>query len=909
MPASTAPSGSFAPIGSARREISPESPLRPGDSFAPFSPESVGRSVGDRFEAIASRHADRVALRFRGESVTYRELRSRARALAHAILGRLGPANEPVALMHQKGAPQIASIFGALLAGKAYVPLPPSAPPGRNAEVLADCGARLLVADSENASAARALAGPDRVLLLDPAADAGGSDSPVGLAVSPDARAYILYTSGSTGRPKGVVETHRNLLHNIANYTNAAFLSPDDRMTLLGSCAFSGSLKDYYGALLNGATLCLFDVEADGLAALAGWMRREGITVWDSVPPLFRHFLATLTGDEAFPHLRIVRLGGETATRQDFEAVRRHVPADCVLLNGYGATETGTTLLYVAGAEADWEGPAVPVGYPVEGYEVLLLDEDGQEVAPGEVGEIVARGPYISPGYWQRPEQTSAAFRPDPDGGDRRLYFTGDVGIRRPDGCFFHAGRKDFQLRVRGFRVEAGDVEAALLAYPGAREAVVVSRADLSRERCLVGYVTLPPGTPEPSASAWRAFLKERLPSYAVPACIVVLDRLPYNSNGKVDRKALPAPPERGESSATFVAPQGTLEQQLARIWQETLGLPAVGARDDFFELGGDSLRAARMLVEVERAFGVRWSLGVLVGGATVSDLARRLRDRPETPKALVPLQPRGTRPRFFCVHGIGGEVVCYRHLARHLGDDQPFYGLQALPRAEGEPPLSSIEAMATAYLEDVRALQPEGPYFLGGYSMGGAVAYEMSQQLKRQGQTVAALIVIDQRRPNLDPAVAWKPGSLARVLGNVPAWLWYDFRRGGLSHLGTKSRRVLGRLWRAHRGGADAKPDVSDVFEVNRLPGRFRQLLQANYAALRAYRPRPWDGPFTLLRSRGQPLFRWHEPMLGWGGLVRGRVSYRVLPGAHDSILIDPHVSDLAREVADALTLARAGG
>ncbi|MGH7831122.1 MAG: non-ribosomal peptide synthetase, partial [Candidatus Binatia bacterium] len=513
-----------------------------------------------------------------------------ANRVARAISDQCGERQEQVALLLEHGAPLISAILGALKAGKIYVPLDPSYPLSRTAYILKDSQAGLIVTNGKNVSLAKRLA-PDKIPVINTdlfSRDLSGKNA--GLSPSADTLAYILYTSGSTGQPKGVVQTHRNVLHDVMEYTNTLRICPDDRMTLLYSYSVNGSVRGIFGALLNGAALYPLDVKQEGLANLADLLIREEITFYHSVPSVFRSFVAVLTGKEKFPRLRLIRFGGERVLTKDVELYTKHFSDNCILYTGMGSTEAGHIRHCFLDKRSRITGSVVPTGYPVEAKEVLLLDEAGVEVESNEIGEIAVRSPYLSPGYWQRPDLTQTKFLRDRYEEDQRIYLTGDLGRMRPDGCLEHVGRKDFQVKVRGYRIEVAEIEVALLDFPGINEAIVTSREDRYGDPCLVAYL-VPSNQPDPSTAELRSFLKSRLPDHMIPTAFVMLTTVPLTPNGKVDLRALPLVDlVRSESEAGFVAPRTTTEEEIAAIWARIFGLDKVGRDDNFFDLGGHSL-------------------------------------------------------------------------------------------------------------------------------------------------------------------------------------------------------------------------------------------------------------------------------------------------------------------------------
>jgi acyl-coenzyme A synthetase/AMP-(fatty) acid ligase/acyl carrier protein len=373
--------------------------------------------------------------------------------------------------------------------------------------------------------------------------------------------------------------------------------------------------------VLNGATLCPFDLKSEGMKELARWLIDEAITVYHSPPTVFRHFVASLDGGETFEHLRVVLLASDSVYPSDVVLFRRHFPDTCLLLNAWGATESPFFRPYFLEHRTEISGSVPAVGPPVEEEELLLLDEAGQEAGIGQVGEIALRSRYLSPGYWRRPELTRERFLPDPDGRDRRTYLTGDLGRRLPDGSIVHLGRKDFQVKVRGYRIELAEIETALLGTGLVRDAVVVGHKTVGDQR-LVAYVT-PKGEATPGASDLRRTLAETLPDYMIPAALVVLDELPRTPNGKVDRAQLPAPGRsRPDLSQQHLAPRNHTEGRIAQIWAEVLDLEEVGVQDPFLELGGNSLLATQVASRVQQQFGVHLTVRELLAAPTVAAMA-----------------------------------------------------------------------------------------------------------------------------------------------------------------------------------------------------------------------------------------------------------------------------------------------
>jgi amino acid adenylation domain-containing protein len=595
--------------------------FHPTSDFVEWKTEEVEKSLAERFEKIVRLYPRRIAIKTAEQAVTYAELNAKANALARAIVATRGEKKEPIALLMDNGVDALASLIGALKAGKFFIPIDPSFPPERINYLLEDSQARLIMTNGRHLEIASRLTNGSRTLLNTETDGESFSSDNLGLFISSEDLAAILYTSGSTGEPKGVMQSHRSLLHATMRRTNAFRFSVEDRLILIASSTYQAVIN-ILASLLNGARLCPFGLKEEGAVSFASWLVREQITIYHSSASLFRELARALTGTEDLSRIRLARLASETVTKGDIELGAKHFPSSCIFSNGLGSTETGVMFLYYIDPSAPLVTDRVPIGYPLQDMETLLLGEDGQDVGLNQVGEIAVRSRYLSPGYWRKPDLTRAKFRPDPEGGDSRIYLTGDLGKRLEDGCFELLGRKDFLVKVRGFRVETGDVEEKLSGHPSIKEATVIGRAKNSGDTRLVAYV-VPTKSPGPSASELRRFLKESLPDYMIPSAFVTLDGLPRTPAGKLDRKALPDPgTARPDLDIPFVLPQTPVAERLARIWAEVLSLDVVGIHDNFFDLGGHSLAATRVVSQVIKQFQLELPLQSLFQSPTVAEMA-----------------------------------------------------------------------------------------------------------------------------------------------------------------------------------------------------------------------------------------------------------------------------------------------
>ena len=592
----------------------------PTNPFAEFEKADVEQSIAARFEQQAREYGGRIAVKSPKRILTYDQLNRASNRLAHALLKRCANANEPVALLFKQGGSMITASLAALKAGKTYAPLDYTLPRAKAREILQHIQPSIVVTDSDNLSLARDWAEDPAKVLNSDALDVAFSDENPGLPVSPDDPAYINYTSGSTGEPKGVVWSHRNELYSTMQRINALHISPDDRISLLRSSNV-GATRDMFLALLSGAALLPLELKEEGMAGLGRWLIEEAVTVYSCVATVFRHSVENLTGSERFPKIRLIHIGGEPLAKSDVELYKKYFSDECLFVSRFGMSETPTVSYYFVSKQTEIREDRVPVGYPLEGNQVMLLD--GKSMGVNCVGEIAVKSRYLALGYWRQPELTGSKFLPDPDGGGgARIYHTGDLGYMLPDGCLVHVGRKDFQIKVRGHRVELSEVEMALLQFDGVKQAAVVAGEDAGNGRRLAAYV-VPQAGRVLATGELRAFLKEKLPSYMLPSSFVILESLPLTASGKVDRRALPAADRsRHQLDTPYSAPATAVEKVLVKLWTEVLGIAEVGIHDEFPQLGGDSLLSARIVSRVNDIFSLKRPVKFLFETPTVARLS-----------------------------------------------------------------------------------------------------------------------------------------------------------------------------------------------------------------------------------------------------------------------------------------------
>ena len=843
-------------------------------------PAGEPRGVVERFAAQVAATPDAIALETAGERLTYAELDRRSNRLAHR-LRRLGVGPEvAVGLFVERTAEMVAGMLGVWKAGGAYLPLDPGSPTERLAYLLEDSAVPLIAVGAGLAAAL-----PPReslVVRLDDADLAEESELPPAGLPAPGDLAYLIYTSGTTGRPKAVLVEHGNLASTLAAAQEDFGFRPGDRTASLGALTFDVSLLELLAPLLSGGTCALLPLRPTlDLERVVEEMGSASFL--HMVPAVMRQVLALARHRGASaPRLRTLFLGGDAVPADLLTDLRETFPRTEIWVL-YGPTETAIVC-------TRWRLPATgPVrsllGRPFAGTEIHLRDAGGRPVPIGVAGEIWIGGAGVARGYWRREELTAEKFV-TVEG--RRFFRSGDLARSLPDGTLEFLGRSDSQVKVRGFRIELGEIEAALTDQPGVREAVVLARDDgRGGERRLVAYVVAEPRV-SLEAAALRAALAGRLTAYMLPAAFVFLEALPLNANGKIDRGALPAPEAAGVAETRpSVPPRDALERLLADQFREVLGFPAereIGIDHDFFDLGGTSITGAILVYRLQESLGRKVQVVAIFDHPTVASLAGHLRERPAgaVPGVLVRLQEGSPDRRpLFCVHPVGGEVVAYRELARHLGADQPVYGLQS-----SDPPLEDVREMAALYVAAVREVQPAGPYRIAGWSMGGVVAYEMARELEEQGEKVETLALIDAASParwagEPEPSGAELVALFAADLARLHGLALPDVDLSSLGADGALAHFLdLGRR-------AGLLPPGLQLAELRRLFDRFR----ANRRALTTYGPQPgspaYGGKVDLFRAAGRVArMEDKDPTLGWGELLDGALRVSDLPGDHYSIL-----------------------
>ncbi|MGC1676242.1 MAG: amino acid adenylation domain-containing protein [Candidatus Binataceae bacterium] len=866
--------------------------------------------VHQLFEAQVDRTPNAIAVSFEDEELTYEQLNRRANQLAHHLRAQgVGP-EVPVGICVAHSLEAIVGLLGILKAGGVYTPMDPAYPKDRIAFMMDKAEVAVLLTQERLRSGL-----PERdakMVCLDSDWEAiarESAENPIALTM-PENLAYVIFTSGSTGEPKGVLVSHSSTVEHCLNIQKYYDLTSDDRVLQFASLSFDVSLEQILPTLLVGATLTIMPTDVWDLTEFHKSIAKADLTVLN-LPTSYWHELARKWADlaELTPSIqpRLFVVGGDTMLPEFLDLWQRSPMSSIRLLNAYGPTETTiTATAFDTSAQPNEHSKRrrVPIGRPFPNRETYILNKYGNAVPVGIQGELYIGGSGLARGYLKRPDLTVEKFTPNPFGveGGARLYKTGDLARYLPDGNIEFLGRMDHQVKIRGFRIELGEIETVLRQHHTVREAIVSAREDGSGEQHLVAYVVVQ-GRPLASDNELREFLKEKLPDYMVPAIFEPLDKLPLMSNGKVDRGALPEPKRtRSERGKEFVAPRNALELQLSNLWEEVLGIRPVGVKDNFFELGGHSLAAVRLFALIEKRLGKKVPLATLFQGATVEHLASILRQHAkEVPSSsLVPIQPNGKRSPLFLIHPAGGHVFPYVHLANSLDPDQPCYGLQARGLEEGQEPHTRIEDMAAFYIDAMRSVQAEGPYFLGGWSMGGVVAFEMAQQLRVQGQRTALLALLDTRIPDVDEEFADAEFEVTLLVDFVRYFGLSLDPRDALARL--PKHELLERVLEYAKRAGLMPVDI----EVSQAQP-FIDLCKADFRATQKYTLCHYPGRITLFKAAQELAGISSDPTFGWSRWADGGVEIHVVPGNHATMVYKPYVAVLAEQLRACLDQVRA--
>jgi amino acid adenylation domain-containing protein len=900
-------------------------------------------TLGALFTRQAEQSPDAPAVDAAGCTLSYKELNSRANRLARRLQSLGIDADVMVGLCAERGVEMLLATLAIIKAGGAYVPMDPDYPKQRLIHILEETAAPVIITRRELLDK---LPKTDAAFIFMEDAEKWSSLSdkePSSKAVS-DSVAYVMFTSGSTGKPKGVCVTHKGIARLVINSDYFQF-EPADRTPHLANTSFDAATFEIWGPLLNGGCIVPTPREiALDPKEIASFIRSERLTAMLLTTALFNQIART--APDSFASMRCVLFGGEQADPQCVRAVMQSTPPKR-LLNAYGPTEATVIATCHEFKRAPEGTETIPIGRPIANTTVFALDRHQQPVPIGAPGELYIGGDGLARGYLNSPEMTSErfVFPAFPEARGARLYKTGDRVRFLPSGVLEFIGRVDSQVKLRGFRIELGEIETALNRCDGVVESLVIVQEDTPGDKRLIAYIAkTKDGSPD--ARNLREALLKNLPSHMIPSAFVIMDAFPLNPNGKIDRRALPAPErEAFVVSDAFVAPRTDTERKLAEIWREILNLKQVGIADNFFDIGGHSLLTARIVARMSEVFGASIPLRAIFENQTIAELAARV-DRllskeaapsPCPDPCVVMLQSEGDGTPFFCATGAGTVAGYYGPLASCFAGVRPFYGLQD-PRLDNEgTSFPTVQELAGRFIQAIRSVQPHGPYFLGGWSFGGIVAFEMASQLVSQGDRIAFLGMIDTGAPqkhetrnttrgnittSFRKSLRWTrivttmPGlvieyakdatrlSIEAVMGKRDSALAHlkpaDYFRWGLHDLSTQYNLTTAGLGdsssRKNRLMLIHEPFVWHVFKTTQARGK----------AIENYMASKYPGKLTLLRAEhGLSGLYGDDSTLGWEGVPDQGVDVKVIPGNHTVVLRKPYVDKLARELLDHIAAA----
>ncbi|MDN3579773.1 non-ribosomal peptide synthetase [Mucilaginibacter flavus] len=839
----------------------------------------------------AFNNPDKTALVFEERSLTFKNVNEAANKLARHLLTYNIKTGDIIGLALDRSPEMVISLLAILKTGAAYVPLDPEYPKDRVEFMMEDSAAKILLTSQKFKGHFTSVA--QEVLIEDALDkfDSYSADEPDTIVTGTDL-AYVLFTSGSTGKPKGVQIKHHNLVNFLLSMAKEPGLTPADNLLAVTTISFDIAGLELFLPLLTGAKLIVTDaITAKDGRALIDLCLAQQITVMQATPYTWRVMLEA-GWDQKLP-LKIL-CGGEALPK---DLINKLIARSSQLWNMYGPTET-TVWSTVKLITNDTD---ITIGKPVDNTQVYILDEKLNNFTDGTIGEIYIGGDGVAKGYLNRLELTNERFVDDIFSGveGSKMYRTGDLGKIREDGEIVCLGRIDHQVKVRGYRIELEEIEQNLLKQENVKQAVVIAREDVPGNPRLVAYVivneTIPEATLKAQFEAWQKGLLDVLPEYMVPDDFVLMEVIPITPNGKIDRKALPKP-DYGDIKRTgdFIAPRTENEKLVAEIWQELMGIKSISIGDNFFELGGRSLVAVQIMARIEKETGKRLPLATLFEHATIEKLAARLDIDPAsiTWESLVPIKPTGSKMPLYIVHGAGLNVLLFNALAMNMDADQPVYGLQAKGLNGIDEPLDVMEEIAANYIAEIVAKNPDGPYALAGYSLGGIIAYEMAKQLMAAGKEVKMLAMFDtyaDLSTAHDPAMKRainKGVLLLKQIGHTFVLLAEDPKRTIEYKSLILKRRIIKLFWKL-APGKDQKKEGFFAYD--------NEIDEASEKALRNYVITPLNIAIELFRAKKRTFYMADFEFLGWTPFAKKGVHVHEIPGEHNTIFAPPNDKEFA--------------
>ena len=835
-----------------------------------------------------------IAVKDAATELTYGQLNTKVNQLANYLRKQGVQPESLVGIYADRSVDLVIAILAVLQAGGAYVPLDPAYPPARLAAIIADTELQLVLTQSHLFPDLEHF-GLD-LFLLDAEWHkvANESTESVTISTTPANLAYIMYTSGSTGKPQGVQITLGQVDCYLQAVNQVLNIQADDVYLHSASFSFSSSIRQLLLPLTQGAKVVITSKEnTTNLFSLIELIQTEQITVFDTVASVWNYLLIGLAQTEGQQasrlinsRIRLLTFSGGILTAQLLARVRSQFQQSPQIVNIYGQTETIGVCAYQIPAESVESTGYAPVGTAYPHNQLYVLDDLLQPVATAQTGELYVSGTSLPRGYLNNIQLNHRKFIPNPFSQAPQsawLYKTGDLARYLPDGNLEIVGRQDFQVKIRGMRVEIEEVETVLTQHPQVQQAAVVGKQNSTGENIIVAYIV--PDCAQIDLSAVRSFLKTKLTDYMMPSAIEILDALPLTPNNKLDRKRLPEP---SRESLTIVHPRDELEQQLVKIWERVLDLKQVGINDSFFDLGGHSLVALQLFAEIEKVWHQKIRLAILLESPTIAELATIIRtgEIPEWSPLVLLKSGNSNKVPLFCIHPIGGNLFDYHALSKQLNHQRPIYGLQPRGIDGKQPPIDRIEDMASYFIQAIQTIQPQGPYFIVGYSFGGIVAFDLARQLTEQGEKVAFLGLLDIRCPVISEL-------------DTPFSEWLDIQLDRMRKMTLKQQfsYLIEKLFypksQAYRDEIVTTLSNLDIFTPELV-----KVLDCNVQAAKEYQPQAFAGSATLFWSEYQDWYIKKHPTLGWGDLVTNGLDVQQIPGNHTTLMQEPHVQVLAEKL-----------
>jgi aspartate racemase len=865
----------------------------------------------DLFEEQAVKTPDNIAVVYKDEKLSYRELNERSNQLARILrVNGVGPEQVVGLMVDDNSIEMVIGIISILKAGGAFLPIDQDFPKERIEYIFKDSSISVLLSTGELKNEIQfegKVVNPEDKSLFD------GDGSNLEKINCPNDLAYVIYTSGSTGNPKGVQIEHTSIVNQIFGLEKLYPFNSSLNHILLAPFTFDPSVQQVFLPLTSGGKLFLVPKSVKhNVKELWEFIVSNKIDIVNTVPSLMSLLLDHAAECDEL-HFKYIILAGESFSKNLYTRLRDTISADKII-NIYGPTEaTINTTLYEC--KLDEVNDTIPIGKPLMNYAVFILDELWELTPIGIPGEICISGVGLARGYLNNKVLTEEKFVDNPYLPSDKMYRTGDLGKWTEDGNIEFLGRIDYQIKINGMRVELGEIETSLSQHPSIQESIVINQKYDSGKTRLIAYI-VPKQRLKIHTDELRSFLKDKLPDYMIPSAFVFMGSFPLTTHGKVDRRALPEPEQINHyKKEGFVPPRSELEIQLTKIWEKVLGIKPIGIKDEFFDLGGTSLLAMDLFAQIEKKFGQRLPLALIIDAPMVEKLARIIEEGKGFShwSPLVAIQPEGSNLPFFCIHGHKGNVLGFHDLARYMGKDQPFYGLQAAG-LDGKPfNKYNIHDMAYNYLKEIRKIQTKGPYFIGGWCMGGLIAFEMAQILQANNEKVSLLAMIEAPFEEIYPKRLPEITFSRRMINKI-------FDRIRFENLVLKSLSSKRKL--SYISGKMKIRLTNYQVRLEKIIGSFLSrfnlsikhsfiykltyLYDAHVEAIVSYKPQPYSGKVSVFKADRQPLGIYSDPKLGWGDFFKGEVDIFEFPGHHLNTFIDPSLRVLAKQLNDCINKAK---